>query len=184
MISYDWFCKTLKMYQKIVSIFICCLCCVTGLVSFAYASGTINNARDRSDADDLRMFLKLRSQLQRETRKDKKRPIYFAFGEYHFKIKSFHDAQTIFRKYARDNIDGIDSLLANVYLYKIAQNNGKQEEQEEIKQKIFASPFILLFDEYKTINYISVFGNEYEVRYFVDKIEVFLNGEIFEQINP
>jgi len=78
----------------------------------------------------------------------------------------------------------IVSFLANVYLYKIAEIKKEEESMLLLKNKIFSNPFILLFSEYKILEYESTMSNKYVIHYYLDKIEVFLNDKIFAQITP
>ena len=136
------------------------------------------------EGKDLEKFIHLRGKLQGKIRDSERSKVDFAIAEYYFKVKDFIDAKRAFEDYINHIPVGISALLANAYLYKFAEKENDEEKMASIKKAMFQSQFILLFDKFKTLNYLSVFNNKYEVHYFVDKIEIFLNGEIFEQISP
>src|SRR3989338_1599421 len=142
--------------------------------------------RSKGNVSDDQAFMKHLKQMQRQRKGNKERPnIRFAIGEYYFKIHALGEAKKTFSEYLDKNPIGISTFLANVYLYKIALALNKHPDAEKIKKEIFNQQFVLLFDQYKTLPlYKSLNKNQYEVRYFVDKIDIFLNGEVFEQIIP
>ncbi len=140
--------------------------------------------QDYRSTRDLQKFIKWRQRLQEPLPEKEKRKLRFAIAEYYFRVKATRDAERAFSEYLHQKPADISTLLANVYLYKLAQTENSSEENESLKKEIFKSKFVLLFDEYKTLEYVSLNGNRYAVRYFVDKIEIFLNGDLFEQVNP
>jgi len=140
--------------------------------------------QDNLATGDSLKFLPLRLRLLDKIRDSERQNINFAVAEYYFWDNDFIDAQRDFQDFVAKAPVGINSLLGNVYLYKIAHIHGNEKQMEAIKKDLFQNRFILLFDKFKTLTYASLWKNEYEVHYFVDRIEIFLNGEIFEEIKP
>lgn len=136
------------------------------------------------DTKDVERFLSFRVKLQSDVSKKEKEKLDFSIAEYYFKIKDYSDAQRAFADYLTANPDGIGALLANVYLFKLAKLYGKEEQAAVYKKELFKNQFVLLFDKFKVINYKSLNHNEYTVHYFLDHIEFYLNGDVFEQISP
>ena len=133
--------------------------------------------------DEILKFMRMRTDLQSpKLAKEKKSKIRFAMAEYYLKSDDYFDAKVALEEYLQDNLVDVSAILANVYLYKIAIRENNQPRIEAIKKEIFNKKFILLFDAYKMIPYSSLFGNEYEVHYYVDRIEILLNGNVFEII--
>ena len=151
---------------------------------FSYAMAVRHSPQASTDTENLKKFISFRSRLSKKIRPAERMQIEFALAEYYFRVNDVFDARSSFQEFIKNNPVGLSTLLANVYLYKIARMTNTQEKTSEIKKEIFKDQFILLFDKYKTLKYTSLYGNTYEVRYFVDKIEIFLNGDIFEQIGP
>ena len=143
------------------------------------------NPPDRAAEDkDLQKFFRLRRKLQEDIKDTQRNKVNFAIGEYYFKVNDFTDAQQTFEDYLSHSPVGITTFLAKVYLYKIAKINGNQGRMNTIKKEMFQNRFILLFDQYKILKDASLFDNKYEVHYFVDRIKIFLNGDVFEEISP
>ena len=151
---------------------------------FAFATEEIYGFKSLNATEELYQFMDLRGQLKGNIRDQQRMNINFAIGEFYFKANTLYDAKDAFRGLAIQNSAEITTLLANVFLYKIAKMTGQLEEQEALKKKIFKNQFVLLFDEYKILNYQSLYKNEYEIHYYADKIVVNLNGKLFEQIEP
>ncbi|HOW36026.1 MAG TPA: hypothetical protein PL155_06410 [Candidatus Omnitrophota bacterium] len=165
----------------VIIVFLCAL--VLGNGKGAWAKCSCES--DGIDTDqDLKKFMSLRQKLANTVKESKRKEINFAIAEYYFKANSFVDAKREFEAYALQDSGGITDLLARIYLYKIAQSKKDETRMADLKKEIFRDQFILLFDQYKTKQYVSLLGNKYEIRHFVDKIEVFLNGDIFEQVSP
>lgn len=134
--------------------------------------------------DGMQQFIQFRSRLQKKISPREKSQIQFAIAEYYFQIHAYYDASYAFQEYIQPNPVGVSTFLANIYLYKLARQIHRLTKAEEIKREIFKDKFVLLFDKFKILTYTSLSGNEYEIHFFIDKIEVFLNGELFEEIRP
>lgn len=161
------------------------MCVVTGGAPLNLCAYAGEPKTRKGDADkDLKKFMQLRTKLQSSAKEREKKELSFAIAEYYFKNNDFFDAQRAFEEYTRENQTGITSFLAQVYLYKLAVKKNDENKIADIKKEIFKDQFVLLFHQYKTQRYVSLFDNRYEVHYFVDRIEIFLNGDIFEQISP
>ena len=166
-----------KFARRAFVLIFCFLSCMSNLVVAAKVPS--------DESSDIQRFLTLRDKLQTNIKDPEKLKIQFSLGEYYFKIKAFREAKVAFDEIIQQNKGGIPALLANVYLYHLGQIKGKSSESLlDLKKKIFADQFILLFDKYKTIQFTSPWGYDYEIHYFVDKIVVYRNGEVFEKITP
>ncbi|MFZ5800276.1 MAG: hypothetical protein ACOY3D_02725 [Candidatus Omnitrophota bacterium] len=108
----------------------------------------------------------------------------FGIAEYYFRNNAFLDAFRAFKEYADKYPPEVSTLLARVYLYKIADLKKDTETAQTLKKDIFSESFVLLFSKYKTLKYRSAFGNDYEVHYYLDRIKIFLNGEVFAELTP
>ncbi len=149
-----------------------------------FAAGLLWAQTTEGDVKDLYKFMELRTKLQEKIKDSERSKILFSLGEYYYKTNDMYDTKRVFEDFIVKNPGGITAILARVYLYKIAISSKSTERSAKLKKEIFQEQFILLFDKFKTLAYNSVFGSKYEVHYFVDRIEVYLNGEIFERISP
>ncbi|MFH1360527.1 MAG: hypothetical protein ABIJ41_05765 [Candidatus Omnitrophota bacterium] len=133
---------------------------------------------------EINQFMKLRSQLSGKITSQKRSEIYFALGEYYFKNGAARDASVAFGKCIEEDSSHSFALVANAFLLKLALKKHDQEKVDFLKKEMFRDQFILLFNEFKKIDLTSQFGNAYEIYYYVDKIEIFLNGNRFMEITP
>ncbi|MDP2938949.1 MAG: hypothetical protein Q8O13_02550 [Candidatus Omnitrophota bacterium] len=137
-----------------------------------------------SNPDEELIFMKLRRSLFTNTKARDAQKAKFGIAEYYFKHNDFSDASRDFKDYLKSYPSSESTLLAKIYLYQIAQIKNDVELKNSYKKDIFDNTFILLFSEFKVLKYKSVFSNNYEIHYYVDKIKVFLNGELFAEIIP
>ena len=134
---------------------------------------------------DTNIFIELRNLLQDGTvSKAKRRKAKFTVAEYYYYSKDYTDAKWALEEYVQKEDLDISNLLANVYLYQMAMTSGKSEKIQVIKKRLFENKFVLLFEKFQEIKYSSLMGNDYVVQYFVDRIEVHLNGELLISITP
>jgi hypothetical protein len=55
---------------------------------------------------------------------------------------------------------------------------------ENAKRDFFSKPLFLLFTEYKETSYRSALWNKFKIRYYIDNVEVYRNGQLFVKITP
>lgn len=137
-----------------------------------------------TSGDEELTFIRLRRSLISKSTPSEIRRAEFAIAEYYFKQHDLVDAFRDFKKYADKYPPESSSLLAKIYLYKIANIKKDTEVANGLKKEIFGNSFVLLFSKYKVLKYKSAFQNQYEIHYYLDKIKVFLNGGNFEEITP
>ncbi|MFH1655069.1 MAG: tetratricopeptide repeat protein [Candidatus Omnitrophota bacterium] len=107
----------------------------------------------------------------------------FGIGEYYFSIGARYEARETFRKVVDEYSESISALLALGYLSKIAKAEGKQESIESIKKEIISFKQVsLLFRDSEEFDFLSAMRKDYKAVYFIDKVEIYIDGEIFEEI--
>ncbi len=149
-----------------------------------YAQDFENYFRSKGLARDLEMFMKFRAQMNDRIRDRRRKDIHFAIGEYYLKNNVYREARLTFESFVNQYPSDERTLLAKVFLYKLAQKSQKEEQMSMLQEDIFKEQFILLFEEFKILYYESHFDNEYEIRYYIDKIEVNINGKPFAVVTP
>ena len=165
--------------------FALCLIAMCGFLFLSPLSQAAENPQQKNSIKyDDQKFLNWHARLLDKINDKERQNILFAVSEYFFSEKDYSDAQRTLREFISKSPVNISTLLANVYLYKIAKFYGHEAELAAITKDLFQDRFVLLFDKFKKINHTSLWKNKYEVRYFRDRIEVFLNGELFEEIKP
>lgn len=168
-----------------IQFFVLSLIAISGLLFLSPLSQAAENPPKKFLVKyDDQKFLNWRMRLLDKISDKERQNILFAVSEYFFSEKDYSDAQRTLREFISKSPVNISTLLANVYLYKIAKFYGHEAELSAITKDLFQDRFVLLFDKFKKIDYTSPWKNKYEVRYFRDHIEVFLNGELFEEIKP
>lgn len=147
-----------------------------------YAYGRFESS---GSVDEELTFIKLRRSLtDKSITSAEAQRARFGIAEYYFRNNALLDAFRAFKEYTEKYPPKVSTLLAKVYLYKIANLKKDDETSLAVKKDIFSESFVLLFSKYKTLKYRSAFGNDYEVHYYLDRIKIFLNGEVFEEITP
>jgi len=111
----------------------------------------------------------------------------FAIAEYYYDNKMYNDAIKSFTGYVKDYPDSKAGIFAKVYLLKIIEEikDPTWEEKrlfEDIQKDFFSKPLFLLFKEYKEASYKSPLQNKFKIRYYIDNIEVYRNGQPFIKI--
>lgn len=169
----------LKLLQFLIFVFV-----LSWVICFAQDSGTTTGFCFTNNAEEELIFIKLRRTLITKVRQNEYQLAKFGIAEYYFKNNDLSDAFRDFRDYAKNYPPGESTLLARIFLYKIALIKKDVELSNSFKKEMFDTPFVLLFSKYKILKYKSAFNNNYEIHYYLDKIKVFLNGEVFEELNP
>ena len=167
--------RTFKKLTVVTVIFIFCQIVFAQEYTFSYKG---------EDHAAIKKFMELRAKMQGRLRSQEKSKIEFSIAEYYYRVKSMSDAKRAFEAFAEKEKIDMSNLLANVYLIKIAQYSHQDDQIEIIKKRVFQDQFILLFEKYKTLKYVSSFDNEYTIQYFVDKIDIYLNGQLFHAVTP
>ncbi|MBU1913353.1 MAG: outer membrane protein assembly factor BamD [Candidatus Omnitrophica bacterium] len=110
-----------------------------------------------------------------------------AIAEYYYDNKMYNDAIKSFTGYVKNYPDSKAGIFAKAYLLKIIEEikDPAWEEKrlfEDIQKDFFSKPLFLLFKEYKETSYKSPLQNKFKIRYYIDNIEVYRNGQFFIKI--
>jgi outer membrane protein assembly factor BamD (BamD/ComL family) len=111
----------------------------------------------------------------------------FAIAEYCYDNNICYEAMDNFTAYLNKYPGSESGIFAKAYLLKITRDikfpsPDEKKAFENIKKDFFSKPLFLLFKEYKQISYKSPSLNRFKIRYYVDNIEVYRNGQLFIQI--
>jgi outer membrane protein assembly factor BamD (BamD/ComL family) len=113
----------------------------------------------------------------------------FAMAEYYYDHGMYYDAIANFTGYINDYPGSKANVFAKAYLLKIMEEikDPSWEEKrmlENAKRDFFSKPLFLLFKEYKETSYRSALWNKFRIRYYIDNVEVYRNGQLFVNITP
>lgn len=107
----------------------------------------------------------------------------FAVGEYYFSHGARADAEAAFAALHAEYPAHPAALYAAVYLYAAAGERGDTVAQFALKKKIIESHRLsLLFRESRAYEYRSPLGTLYRAVYFIDKMELYRAGALFETV--
>ncbi|MBI4436873.1 MAG: hypothetical protein HY590_05655 [Candidatus Omnitrophica bacterium] len=111
----------------------------------------------------------------------------FAIGEYYFKQHNTREAKSTFEKFIQEPTEGIQDLLAYVYLLQCARFSehitSAKLLEHRLKEMFSTTEVFLAFEENRTKEWISPLGNRFQLREFVDRMEITLNDTPFYTIN-
>jgi TolA-binding protein len=108
----------------------------------------------------------------------------FAMGEYHFKNNNFADAADSFSELLEKFPDSQSTVFALAYLLKIAQARQAENLPANLEKAIATFHKIsLVFKNFKEFSYNSAFWNKYKAFYYIDKVELYKDDELFARVN-
>lgn len=108
----------------------------------------------------------------------------FAVGEYYFSTADYFDAFGAFRRFVNDYPKSKALPFAFIYLAKIARSQGKDALAKDFEKEVIRfKQTSLLFKEFKEHKYVSSLLKKYKARYFIDKIEIYINNGLFAEIS-
>lgn len=132
-------------------------------------------------------FMELRALIRNFPETKYAQEALFGLGEYFYLKNVPHETTKVFSEYVKKYPDSEVSVFARAYLFKIVQDKqrpGPEQKDllESLRKDFFSTPKFFMFSEYKEFSYKSVFQNNFKIRYYVDEIEIYRNGELFIKI--
>lgn len=110
----------------------------------------------------------------------------FAIGEYYFRQRSTREAKEAFERLSTASLEEIPRLLTTVYLLQCARTSEDtvtvQALEFHLKEILSSRKLFLAFEENRVQEWISPLGNRFELREFVDRLEIVLNDAPFYTI--
>lgn len=108
----------------------------------------------------------------------------FAIGEYHFRDNNFADASDAFSQILEKFPDSRSTVFAMAYLLKIAQDRGAEELAANLEKAIATfHKLSLVFRNSKAFTYRSASRIKYKAVYYIDKVELYKDGDLFAQVS-
>jgi TolA-binding protein len=108
----------------------------------------------------------------------------FAIGEYHFQNNNSIDASDVFSQILEKFPDSKSTVFAMAYLLRIAQDRDAGELAENLEKAIATfHKLSLVFRNSKEFIYKTAFGSKYRAVYYIDKVEIYKDGELFAQVS-
>jgi hypothetical protein len=108
----------------------------------------------------------------------------FASAEYYFEIGDLADARLLFLRFVNDYPEAQARPFALAYLAKMARSQSQEDLARSLdKEIVISQQLVLLFREFKEFQYVSALNRKYRAVHFIDRIEFYRDGELFEQIS-
>jgi tetratricopeptide (TPR) repeat protein len=108
----------------------------------------------------------------------------FASGEYHYLANDYPSAQEQFAAYLEGAREPVKGLFAMAYLYRMAGRGGGKAEVSRLTKNIIAfQRQAFIFTRRKENHFVSPLGRGHSAAYEIDRIQFFIEGELFAEIN-
>lgn len=131
-------------------------------------------------------FMEYRSLLEEYPETPSAQGAAFAIGEYHFSQHNTREAKEAFERFDLKQAEEIPRLLAQVYLLlcaRLLKDDPTADTLEaHLKEALSSKKLFLTFEENRIQTWGSPLGNRFELREFVDHMEITLNGASFYSI--
>lgn len=109
--------------------------------------------------------------------------VLFAVGEYYFSISNYYNAAALFNKLVIQYPESKAMPFVLSYLAKICRMENKESLAENLEKAIIRfKQTSLLFSNFKEYKYVSSFYKKYKAVYFIDRVEIYINDELFAKI--
>lgn len=107
----------------------------------------------------------------------------FAIGEYYFITANYENASAALSNFIDKYPDSKGLPFALTYLLRLLQINKNEPLAEKLKNQIISLKRLsLLFQESKGYAYESPLGIKYRMMYYIDKVELYVDDKLFENI--
>ena len=108
----------------------------------------------------------------------------FAVAEYYILIGDRHNAIKSFEEFTDKFPSSSAWPFATAYLLQIAKKQKEQTLINKLQKDLIASQQVsLVFREFKELEYKSAFNTVYRALIFIDKIKIYVDGDLFLEIS-
>ena len=105
------------------------------------------------------------------------------YGEYYFLLPDYDQSASAFQTFVQEFPDSNGKLFAWVHLLKIAQIQKDEALTKNLEKEIINfKQLSLVFRDFQEYRYQSSLGRKYRAVFQIDKIEFYVQGEMFAQI--
>lgn len=112
------------------------------------------------------------------------REALFACGEYYFLISDYDDAFKALGQYVGDYPESREMPFVLMYILRIAKIKGEGALAKKIEKDIvMLRRLSFLFRDSKEYRYRSPLFRKHKAAYYIDKVEFYIDGELFEKIS-
>ena len=107
----------------------------------------------------------------------------FALGEYYFLQNNLQMASDEFKDLYTKYPQHQEALIALMYLFKIAQIQDHPDDMKDYRNKTASfRQLAFIFNEKKSFKFLSGLQHKYKLVYYINKVELYVNGELFTEV--
>ncbi|MFH1857947.1 MAG: hypothetical protein ABH845_03480 [Candidatus Omnitrophota bacterium] len=170
-----------------IFLIVSCFCAADMLHADETSRGKLAQAKQYVAEGELDFaFMEYRALLQEKPNSEGALEATFAIGEYYFKQRNGREAKEAFEQYLAQAEEEIPRLLADVYLLQCFRLLGElsafQTLEFQLKEMLSSKKLFLAFENERVQTWSSPLGNHFELREFVDRLEITQDGKSFYAI--
>ena len=107
----------------------------------------------------------------------------FALGEYYYLQNNLPMASDEFKKFYIQYPQHQESLIALAYLFKIAQTQKNHDVMKNYRKKAASfRQLTFIFNNKKSFQFLSGFQRKHKLVYYINKVELYVNGKLFTEV--
>lgn len=168
--------------------FIICVIVISlaGTTAFASSQGRLYSKAVHFAKREQRDFAYMQyNQLLRDFPKTKFREqALFATGEYYYRELNLKQAKKAFEAFLEEFPESEGRIYGLAYMLGLAVEGGDETLIEDLEKKIIHQQQVsLVFRDKKEVAYLSPLHQEYKTVIHIDKIEFFVEGELFAKVS-
>ncbi len=129
-------------------------------------------------------FMFFRSFLQSYPRSKLAQDAIFALGEYYYFTNNPTMSARHFNRVIVQYPTSKAKIFACAYLLNMAQRSKNEDAERSLKREIVtAHNLSLVFSKYKRYIYESPFNKKYKALYYMDRVQIYINDDLFTEIS-
>jgi len=172
------------MKIKIITlVFICFMLSTTNIFAQTSRSVYYRGVRAaRSGKKDF-AFMYFRDFLQSAPDSPLAESALFALGEYYYFSRNPSQSAQYFNRFITRYPRSKAKIFACSYLLDMARKSNRTDLAKRLEREIVTFYKLrLVFSKYKRFTYNSAFDKKYKALYYMNKVEIYIDGELFTQI--
>ena len=163
----------------IISTFLFCGACVAQSDEDLYEQALIASQEGEKDF----AFMYLHALLQFSTASVYYKEALFATGEYYYAIGAYKNAEESFTELIASYPKTEAFPFAVAYLIRLNRRKQIITNANDLRKKVITFKRLsLLFSEFKELFYKSPLNTQHKAIYFIDRVEIYIEGRLFEKI--
>ena len=173
----------MKLYVIILSLLLQGCCGIT-CVKASEADIDLQDAvKSAQEGDNAFAFMGFHTILEEHPKSSRSMAASFAQAEYYFLENDLDMASEAFKDFYTSYPHRDESMIALVYLFKMAQIQHDPKIMKEYQQKIASfRQLTFIFNEKKYFKFTSGFQRKYKLVYSINKVELYVNGQLFTEV--